>query len=251
MRCFVLPYRLDDGPANMALDEALLEAAAAEPGTAYLRTYGWRPPTLSLGYFQRASEAGPGTRWEGLPRVRRPTGGGAIWHEHELTYAIVVPGSHPFTRPNTTLYRAVHGAVLEVLRGLGLKARREGDPTPLARDATVARSPFLCFTDRDPEDIVIHGAKVVGSAQRRRRGAILQHGSILLRRSTTTPELPGVCEFLGLPGEARDWLAPVEAAIAAKLALEREWVEVPDGVRRLARDLEDRCYRDPDWTARR
>src|SRR5437763_13399975 len=75
-----------DGPAHMAADEALLDHAAAT-GRPALRFYAWDPPTLSLGYFQSAADRQPG-----LPYVRRPTGGGAIFHHCELTYALALPG---------------------------------------------------------------------------------------------------------------------------------------------------------------
>jgi lipoate-protein ligase A len=165
MKCGILPYAAADGPANMAWDEALLDAAANGGEAAYLRCYGWTVPTLSLGYFQRLAEIRADPRWQTVPIVRRLTGGGAIWHHHEVTYALAVPASHEQTRLNTALYRAVHEAIAAVLAEEGVTARRRGDGTP----ASWARRnrPALCFTDRDAEDIVIHGYKLVGSAQRR------------------------------------------------------------------------------------
>ena len=191
MRCRIFPYESADGPANMALDEALLDAVAEDPSFALLRTYGWTEPTLSLGYFQAIAEADADPRWHGVPVVRRPTGGGAIWHHHELTYALVVPAVHPLARPAAPLYHAVHSALAALLRRHGVDAvpRGAGPPSP------AAPRPFLCFADRDPEDLVCQGAKIVGSAQRRRSGAILQHGSMLLRRSSITPEFPGVADL--------------------------------------------------------
>ncbi len=91
LTCRVLPYETADGPANMALDEALLDAVAADAETAYLRTYGWTVPTLSLGYFQRLAEVQADARWQSVAVVRRLTGGGAIWHHQEVTYALIVP----------------------------------------------------------------------------------------------------------------------------------------------------------------
>src|SRR5947199_7308592 len=85
----LFPCQSGDGPAHMAADEALLGHAAA--GRAALRFYTWSEPTLSLGYFQRAAERLADDRLAGLPYVRRPTGGGAIVHHHELTYALALP----------------------------------------------------------------------------------------------------------------------------------------------------------------
>src|SRR5689334_9170111 len=81
MHCRLLPHEVRSGPANMALDEALLDAVDAEPSSAVLRTYGWSEPTLSLGYFQAIAEAEADPRWRDVPIVRRPSGGGALWHD--------------------------------------------------------------------------------------------------------------------------------------------------------------------------
>ena len=105
MTCLVLGHQTADGPANMAFDEALLETVSAGLGTALLRTYGWTTPTLSLGYFQNLDEVQADSRFQSVPMVRRLTGGGAIWHHHELTYALVVPADHPLVRPSTGLYQ--------------------------------------------------------------------------------------------------------------------------------------------------
>jgi lipoate-protein ligase A len=248
----VLPYRIDDGPTNMAIDEALLDLVAADPDAAWLRTYGWSAPTLSLGYFQSWADADAEPRWRSAARVRRPTGGGAIWHEHELTYAVVIPSSHPLARPNTALYRAVHEAIGAILAGRGVSARRHGDSDAAgAAASSPASRPFLCFADRDGEDLVADGAKVVGSAQRRRSGAILQHGSLLLKRAATTPELPGVGDLAGLPTDPRAWSALVAERLCSALGLEPAPAELPADffgrVERLERDV----YRDRRWNEKR
>jgi lipoate-protein ligase A len=245
-----LPFRIATGPANMALDEALLEQVAEQGDLAYLRGYGWSEATLSLGYFQRMADVELEPRWQSAPRVRRATGGGAIWHEHELTYALVLPSSHPSARPHTALYQTVHSAIAEILRQQGVKAclRRPG----LARDgARSSRRPFLCFTDCDPEDIVTDGFKVVGSAQRRRGGAILQHGSILLQRSHTTPELPGICDLADVESDAGSWSKLVLPAIASALELRLDPSETSELIRARTQVLEQVVYRDTAWTRRR
>src|SRR5262245_54161477 len=88
--CELFPFLTADGPAQMAADEALLEHAHATGGRA-LRFYTWEPATLSLGYFQPAAERLPDPRLAALPYVRRSTGGGAIVHDRELTYALAFP----------------------------------------------------------------------------------------------------------------------------------------------------------------
>ena len=114
--CYQIPYAIAGGPANMALDEALLEWVAGRSDAVFLRTYGWLEPTLTLGYFQSLSEALAEPRWQWVPLVRRATGGGAIWHDHELTYAVVLPAHHARARPSAALYQAVHAAIAAALR---------------------------------------------------------------------------------------------------------------------------------------
>lgn len=248
MQCVILPYQVAGGAANMALDAALLEHAPAAPGTVFVRTYGWVVPTLSLGYFQRLAEATEGGRWAGLPLVRRPTGGGAILHHHELTYAVVLPANHPAARPVAALYRTVHAAIQGLLREQGLEANRRGEG---ARAGGEVRRPFLCFTDRDPEDLVCAGRKVVGSAQRKSKGAILQHGSLLLGRSGHAPELPGISDLGGPDRAIADWSGLVARTIAASLGLEPSGADFPAGLEQRAGALERLVYRDPGWTGRR
>src|SRR3954451_20861273 len=125
--CRVHPLESGDGPANMALDEALLDAAVEGPGSAYFRTYTWRAPTLSLGYFQTISEAEADGRWREIPIVRRPTGGGAILHDHETTSALILPTSHPSARRGGTLYREVHAAITDLFARLGAAVNRRGE----------------------------------------------------------------------------------------------------------------------------
>jgi lipoate-protein ligase A len=247
--CRVLPYERADGPTNMALDEALLDLVAAGEQAAYLRTYGWTIPTLSLGYFQRLAEARSDPRWSDVALVRRLTGGGSIWHHHEVTYALVVPGVHPLAHPNTKLYRAVHLAITDILASLGVRADRRGDTDQQTLDNR--KRPLLCFTDPNPEDIVTRGIKIVGSAQRRRAEAVLQHGSVLLARSSRTPELPGVCDVADVYAEPRDWADRLVASIPDTLGLNRVPISLPNEVLERAAELERTVYRNPDWTGRR
>lgn len=245
MQCRLFPPEITDGPANMGLDHALLDTVDAAPSRAVLRTYGWSEPTLSLGYFQNVAEVAADPRWGNVPVVRRPTGGGALWHHHELTYALVVPRSHSLAHRPSDLYRAVHAAIVAGLRELGLLADRRGEAAP-------GRSrPFLCFLDHDPEDILLDGRKVVGSAQRRRPSAVLQHGSLLLAHSERTPELPGLRDLAGPEAVQRPWAALIGRAIPEALGL----VPIASGPtsdeRANAARLAQEVYRNPAWTRRR
>lgn len=231
----------------MALDEALLESVAADPTAAALRTYGWAEPTLSLGYFQPWAGADFDPALAPLPRVRRATGGGAILHDHELTYAIAVPRDHLLARRGVLLYEAVHAAISVAIRTFGVDATPRGPTAPL--DPT--GRPFLCFRDRDPADLLIAGHKVVGSAQRRRAGAVLQHGSVLLARSPAAPDLLGLADLADAPADPSAWLDPIRSSLPGSLGFRPRVGPLPDRLRARAGELAQLVYRDPTWSHRR
>ena len=172
-----------DGPTNMARDEALMIQVGEAKSPPTLRLYQWDPPTISLGYFQRYAE------FESLPApagelavVRRLTGGGAILHDLELTYSLTVPIDHRLVvdSPNR-LYELAHDAVTAVLEALDLTAARCG----FTDDSGPSRGPFFCFERRHAFDVLVGTDKIAGSAQRRTRRAVLQHGSIILANRFT------------------------------------------------------------------
>lgn len=244
MNCRVLSYRIDHGPANMAIDEAMLECVANDPSTAWFRTYGWAEPTLSLGYFQRWEDSETEARWRSAPRVRRSTGGGAIWHEHELTFAVVIPSTHRLARPNTALYRAIHDAVAGLLTERGLATNRNGE-------TDAAPGPFLCFAGRDGEDLVSGGVKLLGSAQRRRAGAVLQHSSLLLRRAGAVPELPGAADLADVSDDPLSWSRIVADRLVPTLGLEPIAADWSDEFLDRARRIEREVYGNPAWNHKR
>lgn len=181
------------GSWNMAVDEALLESAGRESGAA-LRFYQWSQPTLSLGYFQRIDSRHEHPSSSSLPVVRRATGGGGIIHDHELTYSFVTPIRNRFSSEVQDFVRQFHESLIATLVARGINASLCGVT------ATETKSePFLCFQRRTSLDILIENEKVVGSAQRRHQGALLQHGSILLARSSHAVELPGLSDLAGEP----------------------------------------------------
>ena len=245
--CLILPYEQADGAANMALDEAILEQVAADPTFAILRTYGWVKPTLSLGYFQTKADVDKDPRWTGAPLVRRPTGGGALWHDQEVTYAIVIPRSHPLSRNVGDLYRVVHTCIAELLAAHGVRASRRGASEKLET------KPFLCFADRDENDVVAGDAsvKLVGSAQRRRAGAVLQHGSLLLGRSATTPELAGAADLGVIETGLAYWSERLAQAIPWAIGCESRRSLVGEGLRGRAARLAEEVYQSRDWTEKR
>ncbi|REK09469.1 MAG: lipoate--protein ligase [Planctomycetota bacterium] len=238
-----------DGPETggwqMAVDEALLEAAA-DNEIAYLRFYGWSEPTLSLGYFQPYRDRERHAASRDCPLVRRQTGGGAILHDRELTYCLTVPLAHPLAADTTRLYEAVHGALVDVLAGFGCVAQINRGPV-----AAMSEEPFLCFQRRAPLDVLSGSAKICGSAQRRRRGAVLQHGSLLLAASSHAPQLPGLVELTNQELSPRSLAQSWQAAIAGRLQLRLEPAELGETARRRARLLVRERYGSQAWNQRR
>ena len=159
----------------MALDEALMESVR-EGGEPVLRFYRWEPACLSLGRNQPAAGMYREDRLaaEGWDVVRRPTGGRAVLHDRELTYSVVTP-SGMLGSPRAS-YAAVNGALVAGLRRLGVPAVLQ------PRTSTRAPVPSLapCFRDPAEGEVVVEGRKLIGSAQYREGGVVLQHGSLLL-----------------------------------------------------------------------
>lgn len=252
-----LPVRLLRHPPaagdwNMAVDSALLEAAR-DDGRAVLRLYQWARPTLSLGYFQRFEERRLHSASLEADVVRRESGGGAILHHFEWTYALILPKSSPWAGRPPELYRGVHRTIVAELAACGIESRLwTPPPVPPAppSPAPAAAEPFLCFQRRSDGDLVVGDWKIVGSAQRRRTGAILQHGSLLFDRSPAAPELPGLKQLAPAPfdveafmerwlerlrvGLGFEWIAseltPAEEAEARRWQAERfgatEWTRL-------------------------
>lgn len=174
----------------MALDEALLERAIAD-GMGHFRLYRWSAATISLGYFQEYDPVSLPGKLQGLDVVRRLSGGGAILHHHEVTYSCSLPPGHAYSDDPTRLYLDVHEVLMAKLAKQNFECRFRGTPKNDSQE-----EPFLCYSRGDERDLVHLDHKIVGSAQRRRKGAILQHGSLLLRRSEFAPEFPGVEDLL-------------------------------------------------------
>jgi lipoate-protein ligase A len=167
------------GALNMALDHAL--ACRLEPGQGVVRLYGWARPTVSLGRNEpaRGLYRMEAVSSAGLGLVRRPTGGRAVLHAGELTYAVVAPlGAWGGLRE---AYFGVHRALAAALRDLGVAAEVVGaGSAPVGSGGVAALDAGPCFQAPAPGEIVVGGRKLVGSAQARLDGALLQHGSILV-----------------------------------------------------------------------
>ena len=175
----LLPCRVLRAAENMAVDEAVFRLNRREALPPTLRFFGWQPPAVSLGYFQKTSrEIDVETcRREGIDIVRRPTGGKAVLHEHELTYSLVAAMEHPlFTGDILETYRIISACIVEALERLGLT------PEMVSEGRSAAGTPLeaYCFAAPSKYELLVGGRKICGSAQVRAGGAFLQHGSLLI-----------------------------------------------------------------------
>jgi lipoate-protein ligase A len=162
------PWRLlntghHDGFYNMAMDEAILESVSRGQNLPTLRLYGWTPAAVSVGYFQGLREEVDleACKRHGVDVVRRISGGGAVFHQAELTYSIIIPMSHPLGKTDIReSYTRLCAGIIRGLEILGISAR------------------FVPIND-----IIAGDRKISGNAQSRRQGCILQHGTVLLKNN--------------------------------------------------------------------
>jgi lipoate-protein ligase A len=235
------------GPINMGVDAALL--ALARKGGAFLRLYRWDPPCLSFGRNEPATRrydrAAITTR--ALDTVRRPTGGRAVWHDTEVTYAVAAPIARFGSLPET--YRAIHEVLAQAVTSLGAHATlapRVRAPRPDAG---------ACFASPVGGEVLAQERKVIGSAQVRDGTAFLQHGSILIENrqqrvaeltvgGADAPPAAGLDEIMG---RVPTFSEVVEAiAGAAQSAWGGPWTrETPPEPRT------PNPFADPSWTWRR
>jgi lipoate-protein ligase A len=238
--------------SNMAIDKAILVVHSEGNVPPTVRFYGWSPPAISIGYFQSLTEEIDIQACErfGVDYVRRITGGGAVFHEKELTYSIVVAESHPAIPKNILKsYGKICGAVMKGLLQLGI----ESEYAPI-------------------NDIVTGGRKISGNAQTRKFETVLQHGTVLMDVDVDT-----MFSLLKVPNEKiKDKLiADVkqrvtsmkhilgkeigfqEVARAMKIGFEEEFnVELIEGTlsneeRGLAKQFEEESFSTDEWNQRR
>lgn len=249
------------GPLNMALDEVLTFSCARGKGAPVLRFYTWDRPTVSVGYAQVLEREVDleACRRLGFAVVRRPTGGRAVLHQHELTYGVVFPTG--LLGPG-----GVREDYRRISRGLVLGLRHLGVAASLSR-GSVGRGPAssVCFLGTSRFEITVAGRKLVGSAQRRFRDAVLQHGSLLLDLDRTAWE--AALPALRHPA-AKDWpsrVTTLTALLGACPALPRVVEALREGFAealgqplaeahpsraeaRAAAGLASGRYGRPDWT---
>ena len=244
------------GARNMAIDEAIMESGRR--GLITLRLYRWQPGCLSFGRNQTALGRYDGDRAAdlGYDVVRRPTGGRSVLHHHELTYSVSAPVSWGSLRD---AYVRINRALAAGLRQLGVDAVvHEYTEGPIPRPTVRA-----CFRDPLPGEVTATGRKLVGSAQWRDAGALLQHGSILIRNEQhlvedlrigahPSVEIPavGLVDLLGAAPEA----AELEQALIAGFEREFDTAVEPGELTSAETDRAEtqlEAYQDPAWTWRR
>lgn len=267
----LLPLMSHDAAENMAIDESISLAVASKTQVPTLRFYQWNYPTISLGYFQSIADAEAYLRdiqgdVSAVRVVRRSTGGGAILHDSELTYSLALPLGNASPGPREKVYQAMHQTVREVLarfavssmpyREIARSERETAERKPNTKPAVTGlrdsvSEPFLCFQRRTEEDLICAGYKVLGSAQRRVRGGVLQHGSLLLSVSGFAPVLPGIQELTNRVIDTGSLANQLREQVGAELGFEWEPGQLSDDELRQAESISQQRYGDESWTRRR
>ena len=219
------------GATNMAIDEAILRGTAKGLVPPTLRFYAWEPPCLSLGQAQSFSEVD----WEaciarGYTVVRRPTGGRAILHTDELTYSVTAPEDEPRVQGGIVeSYRRLSEGLLEGLRLMGVPGIEA--PPPEIQTATSASNSSqgpVCFEVPSTYEITVAGKKLVGSAQVRREGVVLQHGTLPL-----VGDIARICDVLIShpdPARVRARAATVESVLGRAISFDEAAQAVAHGM---------------------
>lgn len=164
------------GFSQMALDHALLLCARKGGFVPVLRFQSWEPPAVSLGRFQDIAELDlEECAARGIDVVRRPTGGKALLHLDDFTYSVILPPTYPLPPDLPGCFRRISGGIARALEKMGLHATIGEEP------GSAYRKRAACFASANAADLKVNGRKICGSAQLRRKGAVLQHGTIYLR----------------------------------------------------------------------
>jgi lipoate-protein ligase A len=256
-----------DGASNMAIDEAIVTMVLEGASLPTLRFYGWSPPCLSLGRSQPYADTDlAACRGAGVDIVRRPSGGRAILHTDELTYSVALLQADPLAAGGILeSYRRLSQGLLAGLQLLGVQAEQ----------AASARKPMgdpsaVCFETPSDYEITTQGRKLVGSAQWRARGGVLQHGTLPLCGDITR-----IINYLVLPGAERETqrqflrtrATTLEASLGCSVPFARAASALADGFAQaldlqlvsgalttreqdLAAELRRSRYAAPDWTQR-
>jgi lipoate-protein ligase A len=232
------------GARQMAVDDALLTLCGRGQSPPTLRLFGFRPPCLSLGRFQPAS---PDTcREVGLEVVRRPTGGRAVLHRRDICYSVIAPADHPLVAGSIhQSYAKIARALAEGLAILGLPSLEEA--------AAQGRLPEgdWCFDAVAPHELALEGAKLVGSAQLRRDGILLQQGSIRLAPPNGRSSGPiSLEEALSRRVSRREMASALVEGFSRTWSVQFCRSRLTADEEQLAQRLEQQKYANPAWTWR-
>jgi lipoate-protein ligase A len=256
------------GATNMAVDEAIALEVAARRSPPTFRLYAWEPACVSLGRNQPyGSIDGERCARLGYDVVRRPTGGRAILHTDELTYSLVAPDDHPLMQGMILeVYLVISRGLVAGLERLGLSAQTAPESNRVGPDASAA-----CFEAPSAYEIVVQGRKLLGSAQNRRAGYVLQHGSLPLvgdlsrlvdclttaseeERAALRKSLAGhavtVEEALGRAVDFDEAVAAMAAGIEEGLGIRLDAGALTEEEERCAMQLAREKYGDDAWTRR-
>jgi len=258
------------GAWNMAVDEAILESVGGGESRPTLRLYSWNPPCLSLGYAQPAGDADmEQLSNHGWDIVRRITGGRAILHADELTYAVIGPPNEPrLVGGVLESYRRLSQALLSALQLLGLPAQALPQPQGAAH---AQKQKPVCFEVPSNYEITVGGKKLIGSAQSRKKSGVLPHGSLPLSgdltRITQALFFPDAASRLraaerllahaanveSITGEVVSWeaaAAAFETAFSRTLNLNLEPGGLTAAELKRADELVNEKYAHPEWIGR-
>ncbi len=258
------------GAWNMALDEAILLSTARKESPPTLRLYGWQPATLSLGFAQPSSDVDvKRLARENWGLVRRPTGGRAILHVDELTYAVIAPQDDPLLAGSLMeSYHTISRALLAGLVNLNIAAA--GEQMYSSNSPGRSTNP-VCFETPSNYEITVNKKKLIGSAQARKHGGILQHGSLPIKGDITR-----ITHVLNYENEqermrAAAKLAAHASTLEVQLGFPPMWQTVAQAIingfstafsiklepgqptaeeMEMARELMNTKYTSPDWTFR-
>jgi lipoate-protein ligase A len=229
------------GARQMAIDDALLTLCGQGHSPPTLRLFGFRPPCLSLGRFQPIPLET--RRQAGLEIVRRPTGGRAVLHRGDICYSVIAPAAHPLVAGSILQsYAKIARALAEAMAVLGLPPLQEAaaqGPLPAAE---------WCFEALAPHELALDGAKLVGSAQLRRDGVLLQQGSIRLARPAGQPSEPtSLQEALGRRVSRREMAAALVEGFSRAWSVQFRRGCLTAEEKQLAQRLEREKYANPAW----
>lgn len=264
----LLPWTAGTAAWNMAVDEAILTGHQEGTSPLTLRFYGWDPPALSFGCFQNPLTKAERTlvRGKQVDYVKRPTGGRAVFHDDEITYSLIAGEKEGFTGPVLADYLRIAKGLKRGFELLGLQVQlAEGTKQREAHSRA-------CFASPSWYEITSAGKKLVGSAQLRRGGSLLQHGSILItfdpliflelmggtRREDYTAvgkrlqqSIIGLQEILGYYPKKSEVISSLVEGLGSSLGV--SWRKLPLTAKEisLAQKLETEKYSNPLWNEKR